>query len=100
MGPQRSEEMKKKVEARKIDICEPTYDNFRKELMPYAWQMSRWICDYMVPLGKDVHIASGDRFCSIVRNYVNDPCGRLAHMGNGTYVLNTTLARIQGELSV
>jgi len=87
-GPQRSEEMKEKVEARKIDICEPTYDNFRKELMPYAWQMSRWICDYFVPSG-DVRVT--ERFCSIVRGYENDPCGRLVHMGNGTYILNKTL---------
>jgi len=87
-GPQRSEEMIKKVEARKIDICEPTYDNFRKELMPYAWQMSRWICDYFVPSG-DVRVTEG--FCSIVRDYENDPCGRLVHVGNGTYVLNNSL---------
>jgi len=87
-GPNRTEAMIKVVESRKIDICEPLYDDFRKEIMPYAWQMSRWISEYFIPLGK---IRVTESIFSILRDYVNDPCGRLIHLGNGTYVLNKTL---------
>lgn len=75
-----------------IDICDAEYDKLRKQMMPYAYEMSKWICDYFVPLAEDetrddVWVANPDRFCSIVRDYANDPCDRLVRMENGEYEL-------------
>jgi hypothetical protein len=70
-----------------IDICEAQYDEFRRFMMPYAYEMSVWICDYFVTPGSGVEVGDRDRFCEMVRDYKNDPCGRLIHFGNGTYAL-------------
>lgn len=68
----------------RMNICDAAYDDLRKQLMPYAHEMSRWVCDYFVP-AKDVVVADPERFCKIVRNYTHDPCGRLVRTENGTY---------------
>lgn len=69
-----------------INICDEQYDKLRMLMMPYAWEMSQWICAYFVP-SPDVVVANHTRFCSIVKDYANDPCGRLVRMPNGTYIL-------------
>lgn len=74
-----------------IDVCEPKYDDFRITMMPYAYEMSRWICDYFVA-SPGVVVANETRFCSIVRNYEHDPCGRLVRLENGTYVVRDDAA--------
>jgi len=70
-----------------INICDSKYDDLRGLMMPYAYEMSQWICTYFVA-APDVVVANHTRFCSIVRNYANDPCGRLIRLVNGTYVIN------------
>lgn len=69
-----------------IDICDADYDRFRSIMMPYAYEMSKWVCDYFVA-SPDVHVANHKRFCSIVRNYANDPCGRLIRTEGGNYMI-------------
>ena len=59
--------------------------------MPYAHDMSRWVCDYFVG-AEGVVVPDEERFCELVRGYTKDPCGRLKRMENGTYVLDSVLA--------
>lgn len=80
----------------RINICDAEYDDFRSWIMPHAYNMSIWICEYLVPVAKnetrdDVIIANPDRFCEIVRKYGEDPCNRLVRMSNGTYILDQKL---------
>jgi hypothetical protein len=75
---------------KRINICDHQYDGFRAMIMPHAYNMSIWLCDYLVPVAKnesrtDVVIADPDRFCEIVKDYANDPCHKLTRMDNGTY---------------
>jgi hypothetical protein len=70
-----------------LNICDEEYDRFRMIMMPYAYEMSQWICDYFVE-SPDVIVANRTRFCATVRAYANDPCGRLVRLPNGTYVLS------------
>ncbi len=80
---------------KRIKICDAEYDDFRAMIMPYAYNMSSWFCDYLVPVAKNesqnLHIANPDRFCEIVKDYVNDPCNRLSRLDNGTYTLRSDL---------
>lgn len=81
---------------RRIDICDAFYDTFRANIMPHAYNISIWICEYLVPVAKDkdrndVIIADPDRFCDIMKKYGEDPCNRLVRMNNGTYILDQTL---------
>eukprot|EP00521_Asterionellopsis_glacialis_P008979 CAMPEP_0195286080 /NCGR_PEP_ID=MMETSP0707-20130614/3672_1 /TAXON_ID=33640 /ORGANISM="Asterionellopsis glacialis, Strain CCMP134" /LENGTH=439 /DNA_ID=CAMNT_0040345673 /DNA_START=210 /DNA_END=1529 /DNA_ORIENTATION=+ len=76
----------------KINICDAQYDELRKLFMPYAYEMSQWICNYFVPSDINVEhghvvVANRDKFCSIVQNYQHDPCHRLVRLENGTYTL-------------
>jgi hypothetical protein len=76
----------------RINICDAEYDAFRAMIMPHAYNMSIWFCDYLVPIAKnesrnDVIIANPDRFCEIVKDYAYDPCHRLIRMSNGTYTV-------------
>ena len=76
----------------RIDICDSEYDDFRARIMPHAYNMSIWICEYLVPVAKDrsrndLIIADPDRFCDLVRTYAYDPCNRLVRYSNGTYGL-------------
>ena len=76
----------------RIDICDAYYDNFRAMIMPNAYNMSKWLCEYLVPVAKDesrhdVVIANPDAFCELVKDYANDPCKRLVRLQNGTYTL-------------
>lgn len=77
---------KRDYETNTIDICNPKFDAFRGIMMPYAYEMSIWFCDYFLK-SPDVVVANRTRFCSIVKDYVNDPCQRLVRLGNGTYIL-------------
>jgi hypothetical protein len=83
-----------------IDICDGTYDELRGIIMPYAYEMSHWFCDYFLK-SPDVIVANHTRFCSIVNDYANDPCGRLVRSENGIYVLmkgapmNSTASRLR-----
>jgi hypothetical protein len=75
----------------RINICDAQYDDFRAAIMPHAYNMSTWFCDYFVPVAKDesrndVIMANPDRVSEIVKGYRNDPCHRLIRMDNGTYV--------------
>jgi len=74
-----------------LDICLPENDKFRSMMMPYAHEMSIWICEYFVK-SPDVFVPGGnDKFCSIVKEYTKDPCDRLIRDRNGTYVLQEEL---------
>jgi len=70
---------------KKMQICDPQYEPLRKQLMPYAYEMSIWICRYFVG-SEGVHVPSRARFCSLVQDYANDPCGVLVRHVNGSYV--------------
>jgi hypothetical protein len=66
-------------------------------MMPIAHEMSIWFCDYFIQVAKDpsrpdVVVPRPDRFCQVVRNYTNDPCGRLERREDtGTYELRSDL---------
>ncbi len=80
----------------RIDICDAYYDNFRSMIMPNAYNMSKWLCDFFVPVAKDknrkdVVIPDPDKFCSLVKDYAEDPCKRLVRLDNGTYVRHVSL---------
>jgi hypothetical protein len=81
----------------RMDICLPEYDDFRKLMMPIAHEMSIWFCDYFIQVAKDpsrpdVVVSRPDRFCQVVRNYTNDPCGRLERREDtGIYELRSDL---------
>mmetsp|Transcript_12228 Transcript_12228/g.17053 ORF Transcript_12228/g.17053 Transcript_12228/m.17053 type:complete len:415 (-) Transcript_12228:88-1332(-) len=82
----------KAIFAKKINICDAQFDELRKSFMPYAYQMSQWICHYLVPSDINVEhghvvVANRDKFCSIVQTYQHDPCNRLVRLENGTYAL-------------
>ena len=82
-----------------INICEPKYDQLRSALMVGAYEMSRWICGYFITNKekKDVIVSNEEQFCTLVRDYQNDPCRRLIRLegnNNGTtttYVLDPNL---------
>ena len=77
-----------------LNICEPKYDKLRSVMMPAAYDMSRWICDYFIQ-APDVTVSNQTQFCSIVQDYRNDPCDRLIRIeANGTYVLNPNLTNL------
>eukprot|EP00977_Amphora_coffeiformis_P017073 scaffold5479_cov199-Amphora_coffeaeformis.AAC.12 len=92
-----------------MDICQPQYDKLRQQLMPYAAQMSRWFCEYLVVGDEDdkgndyapkngVTVVNRTRFCAIVQNYDNDPCGRLVrNHSDGTYALLPDIATTIGQ---
>lgn len=74
-----------------FDICNPSFDYVRKELLPISYTLSRWLLEYLVPAarnrtgtgtGNDHHpehepdlvIPNLDRFASIVEGFARDPC--------------------------
>ena len=77
----------------RINICDPEYDNFRALIMPNAYNMSIWFCNYLVPAAKNesqnMYMANPDRFCDIVKDYRKDPC--ILRLGNGTYILKDNI---------
>jgi len=81
-----------KKKGRKTNFCEGKYDNFRAMMMPYAYELSVWLESYFIPLAKvassDVTIPNPEVFADLIKEYKNDPCGRLYRTNNGTYVLN------------
>lgn len=79
-------------EQQKIDICDDAYDAFRAIMMPYCRELSLWLLQYLIPVAKDqsrtdVVIPKPGVFASLVKEYENDPCGKLVRSTNGTYVL-------------
>ena len=70
-----------------INICDAEYDALRGMLMPFGWEISKWLCRYFIK-GRDVYVSSADHFCEIIETYSKDPCGRLVRMDNGTYILD------------
>ena len=83
---------KRKPSNVRINICDEEYDEFRAKIMPHAYNMSIWLCEYLVPVAKDrsrhdLIIADPDRFCDLVKTYAYDPCNRLVRYNNGTYGL-------------
>lgn len=78
----------------KRDFCDDEYDNFRALMMPYAYDLSVWLQNYFIPLGKnesrlDVVIPNPDKFYQSVEDYKEDPCGKLIRFVNGSYgILN------------
>jgi len=76
-----------------VDICAKKNDDLRALIMPYGYEMSIWLCDYLlvhVANNSDVIIPDPDRFCKIIRGYSKDPCGRLIRSDDGTYILGST----------
>ncbi len=92
----------KKDSGSRINICDAIYDDFRAAWMPHAYNMSKWFCNYLVPVAKDesrddVIIANPNKFRDIVREYQKDPCNRLIRMDDGTYVLNSNLTTVADD---
>lgn len=87
---------KRDFETHTINICDAKYDDFRIVMMPYAYEMSRWFCEYFV-VAPGVIVANVTRFCSIVRDYANDPCGRLVRLENGTYIVRRSDDELYSE---
>ena len=84
-------EDRKRENSKRLNFCDEEYDEFRAHIMPHAYNMSSWFCDYLVPAAKDenqnVYMTDPDRFCEKVRSYAEDPCNRLHRLENGTFVL-------------
>lgn len=80
-------------DTRTINICDAKYDALRGMLMPFGWEMSKWVCDYFIKKGRDVYVSSADHFCEIIETYSKDPCGRLVRLDNGTYILDERFSR-------
>ena len=60
-----------------IDICLPEFDIIRKELMPIAHTLGRWLLDYFIPASlvrEDITIPNVTAFREIVEGYLRDPC--------------------------
>ena len=93
---------KKKWAGTRLNFCDAEYDDFRAYLMPHAYNMSSWFCNYLVPAAKDeninVYMTDPDRFCDLVRSYVEDPCDRLHRLDNGTYVLRHDMNVTGGDI--
>jgi hypothetical protein len=62
-----------KRDKRKIDICDPLYEELRKPLMEYAIQISYWVCEYFVK-SNGVFVSSPEHFCKILKGWRQDPC--------------------------
>ena len=90
---------------RNLDFCEEKYDDFRAMMMPYAYELSVWLQEYLIPVANDdgrddVVIPRADSsFSKRVEDYKNDPCGKLIRSDNGTYVRSgvTAVAISAGE---
>merc|ERR1711865_136823 len=78
-----------------IDICEDKFNAFRAKFMPIAYNMSRWLIEYLLLVARDktrpdVVIPGVDRFEKVVADYREDPCGKLTRLqGSGTYVMKS-----------
>jgi hypothetical protein len=77
-------------------LCIPSYDDFRAALMPYSYELSKWMQKYFLPVAKDqnrpdVVVADVERLSAIVRTFADDPCDRLIRTVNGTYALKIDL---------
>lgn len=60
-----------------IDICLPEFDIIRKELMPIAHTLGRWLLDYFIPASlvrEDITIPNVTAFREIAEGYLRDPC--------------------------
>ncbi|KAG7354910.1 hypothetical protein IV203_004266 [Nitzschia inconspicua] len=81
-------------------LCDPEYDVFRSVMMPYSYEMSVWLLNYLVPVARDpsrndVIIPSIDEFVEAVETYKEDPCNRLIRNdANGAYILNPKLKEL------
>ena len=66
--------------------------------MPYAYELSVWLHDYLIPVARnessDVTIANVDIFAHLVESHKKDPCNRLYRLNNGTYVQDPNAADI------
>ena len=93
---------KRRKSPKRINICDAYYDDFRSLIMPHAYNMSAWLCDYLVPAAKNssqnIYMANPDRFCELVKSYVDDPCDRLIRLDNGTYTLKDGSGTIENKL--
>mmetsp|Transcript_4769 Transcript_4769/g.4500 ORF Transcript_4769/g.4500 Transcript_4769/m.4500 type:complete len:117 (-) Transcript_4769:193-543(-) len=73
-----------------IDICDERYDKLRATIMPYAYELSTWLQEYLIPVAQnesrpDVKLAQPQLFIDLVEEYKKDPCDRLIRLNNGTY---------------
>ena len=88
---------RKKISRKRINICDAQYDDFRSRIMPHAYNMSKWLCDYLVPVAMDenrddVIIPDAENFCTSVKSYKDDPCNRLVRVDDGRYILGENIA--------
>lgn len=77
---------KKSVGDFAFDICLPKFEYIRKEILPMAHTLGRWLLDYFIPASHqrdDVTIANYTAFINLVQAYLEDPC-------NNTLVRNKT----------
>ena len=82
----------------RIDFCDDKYDAFRAKMMPIAHELSSWLLEYFIPVGKDksrtdVIIPRTDIFGDLVEDYKKDFCGKLIRLDDGTYVLGGNRTR-------
>ena len=87
----------------RIDICDAKFDDFRSKIMPHAYNMSKWLCDYLVPVAmnetrNDVIIPDPENFCKNVKSYEDDPCNRLVRADDGRYILGKIASNSSLEL--
>ncbi|KAG7351860.1 hypothetical protein IV203_007908 [Nitzschia inconspicua] len=65
-----------------LNICDAKYDDFRAMIMPYSYELSVWLLEYLLPVARDptrndVTVANIDSVAAIFETYKVDPCGRL-----------------------
>jgi hypothetical protein len=62
-----------RLEALKINICDPVYEPLHTVLMEQAVNASRWIRNYFIH-GRDVVVASPEHFVQLMESWERDPC--------------------------
>jgi hypothetical protein len=62
-----------RLDALKINICDPVYEPLRAVLMEQAVNASRWIRNYFIH-GRDVVVASPEHFVQLMEGWERDPC--------------------------
>ena len=77
-----------------IQICDPKHDAFRARFMPYSYDLSRWILEYLMPAAEqreDVQFPNPTQFAKVTETYKLDPCGKLERRKeDGVFVLKET----------
>mmetsp|Transcript_23147 Transcript_23147/g.41808 ORF Transcript_23147/g.41808 Transcript_23147/m.41808 type:complete len:413 (-) Transcript_23147:297-1535(-) len=68
-----STEKQMEVDAKKIDICQPLYDDIRAELLRVGGVASKWILQYFIQ-SDDIFVSSRPYFEEALKKWTIDPC--------------------------